>query len=65
MKYSDAIQLMPNASYIYINVTEEEIADVQLHKYVSYLDDVAILGTDLPVEELEDKELIAGSISFN
>jgi hypothetical protein len=65
MKYSDVMQLLPNSPYIYANVTEEEVDAVIGHKYVTYYNDIRVLGTMELIEELEPKLLQVGSVNFN
>lgn len=64
MKYTEAKNLLASAEFIYGDVTQDEIDAVEQQKYVSELDGVKILGTLTAVEELADKELKAGSMSF-
>lgn len=65
MKYSEAKELLPNANYIYVGVTDKEVAKVAAVHYDTVLNDVRLFGTLEPVEALAKKELIAGSISFD
>ena len=62
MKYSDALELLPNATYIYSDVSDDVLNNLAIAHYVSELDGVKILGTNEPVEGLT--ELVAGSMSF-
>lgn len=62
MKYSDAKNLVPNATHLYVGATQEQIDAVVGQKYVSEFEGVSILGINEPVDGLV--ELIAGSMSF-
>lgn len=64
MKYIDAMQLLPSASYIYADVTEAELAKVKIAHYVSELEGKTILGTSEPIDKLSSKLLVPGSITF-
>ena len=65
MKYQDAKELLPNANYIYAGVTDDEVAQITSAHYDTRFDDVRLLGTIEPIESLANKELLAGSVSFN
>lgn len=62
MKYSDAKNLVPSATYLYVGVSQEDIDLVEGHKYISEFEGEKILGTMEPVEFLI--ELAEGSLSF-
>jgi hypothetical protein len=47
--------LLPQATHIYTNVTQEEIDAVTVERYTSTYKDALILGTKMPVEELAAK----------
>lgn len=64
MTYNDAKNLLGSANYIYIDVTDEEVADIAIAHYDTSLDGTRLFGTLEPVEALASKELRAGSVSF-
>lgn len=63
MKYTDAKEMLPNAEFIYADVTQEQIDLVTTPHYVSDVAGVKILGTNEPIEGLI--ELLPGSVSFD
>ncbi len=64
MNYFEAKNLLPNAEFIYVDVTETELAKIDVPFYQSELESKIILGTATPIQELSKKELKAGSVSF-
>ena len=64
ISHSQAIALLPNALHIYSNVTEKELEDIKVVKYVTKVEDVVVVGTLEEVEALVSKEVIAGSMNF-
>lgn len=64
MKYIDALNLLPAAEHIYVDVTEAELSKIKVAHFLSTLEEKTILGTLEPIEKLASKELLPGSISF-
>jgi|688.fasta_scaffold00131_78 hypothetical protein len=64
MRYIDAIELLPSASYIYADVTSTELAKIKIAHYTSELEGKTIVGTSEPIDKLSSKLLIPGSITF-
>lgn len=64
IQYKDAINLLPNANYIYADVTISEIEAVNAHVYMTEIDGILILGTTEQVEALAAKELVSGPMKF-
>lgn len=73
MKYSYLKELLPSASYIYVDVTDEEIDYVTVGSiYVTTVENLQILGTQVPIEQLAHKLIeepsnitIPGSTDFS
>jgi hypothetical protein len=59
MNYQEALKLLPNATYIYYDVTDEE-TDLALHKrYIAYTpDNKIVLGSGNYIEELLEKLIV-------
>jgi hypothetical protein len=70
MKYSEAKELLPNASFLYFDVTDEETDLAKDFRYIAYdRDNKILLGSGHLIEELADKllaepERIPGSMDF-
>jgi hypothetical protein len=64
MKYIDAFNLLPQANYIYIDVTEAELAKIKIPHFMSFLEEKQIVGTLEPIDKLASKELTPGTITF-
>jgi hypothetical protein len=64
MNYFEVKNLLPNAEFIYVDVTDKELAEIDVPFYQSELEGKVILGTTTPIQELSKKELKAGSVSF-
>ena len=61
MRYQEALEKMPNASYFYNGVTQEEFDKIPGNKYF-YIDDsvedgTMTAGTGFEIEELESKRI--------
>lgn len=64
MKYIDAFNLLPQSNYIYVDVTEAEIAKIKVPHFMSFLEDKTIVGTLEPIDKLSTKELTSGAMTF-
>lgn len=70
MKYSEAKELLPNASFLYFDVTDEETDLAKDFRYIAYdRDNKILLGSGHLIEELADRLLVApevvpGSMDF-
>ena len=64
VSFTEALALLPNATFIYSNVTDKELSEVSVTKYSTMVENVRIIGTLEPIPALESKELVAGSMSF-
>ena len=62
MQYFDAKRALPTSAYLYAKVTTEELEALVGSFYTTTVEGVTILGTDLPVEDLADKELVPGKM---
>jgi hypothetical protein len=60
MTFEEAKILLPNADYIYFDVTDEETDLAKDHRYIAYTsDNKMVLGAAHIIEELTDKLLVA------
>ena len=62
MTYQEAKGLLPNANFIYTDVSDKQLSSITLQCYVSELNGERIVGTLEPIAKLN--ELKAGSLSF-
>ena len=62
MNYQDVQNLLPNATFLYANLTQEQVDSVTEQKYVSDFEGAKIMGTMEAIEGLTP--MIAGSTSF-
>lgn len=62
--YQDLKNLLPNADHFYHDVTEDEMALFEVHKFVTEYQGVRIVGTEVPVQALAGKEVREQNFSF-
>lgn len=64
MDYTKAKEYLSSATYIYVNLTEEEFNSVLGPKYRSKIDGIELFGTSIEIPEAGIKQLKPGLTSF-
>lgn len=64
MTYEEVKEYLPSATYLYIDVTNEEYDNIPVASYITSVNDIAIAGTNIEIVELSHKELKKGLTSF-
>lgn len=59
MNYITIKEFLPSATYIYSDITDEDLHNVFGNIYITEVNNIRYLGTNTPIDELSDKELIA------
>lgn len=58
MNYTELKKLLPNSIHIYQDITQEELDSVPCAIYLTYVGDAVYIGTEMPIEDFADREII-------
>jgi hypothetical protein len=59
MDYNTIKEFLSSATFIYADITEEELSNATGSIYLTEVNGIKYLGTSMAIEELAEKELIA------